>query len=84
MIYSFRFKKDGHLVMDKDTLFLGSFFGAVGAVAAAFLTHVYWIIHILMSAGNAIPAGKVILALFGIFLPPFGVMHGVYLWFNVW
>lgn len=54
----------------------------VGALAA-FVTHLYWIIHLLMTSA-AIPGGKVLLAVIGVLFPPFGCVHGVYLWFNAW
>ena len=65
-------------------------FGLIGAgisffvgCTAAFLTHLWWIIHLLMSV-DAIPGGKVVLAFFGVFFLPLGCLHGVYLWFNQW
>ena len=52
-------------------------------VIAAYGTHIYWIIWLLMTS-QSVPFGKVILAVVGLLVPPLAVVHGGYLWFNNW
>lgn len=48
---------------------------------AAFVTHVWWIFGLLMSDAP-LTGGKVLIAALGVFIPPIGVLHGVWLWFH--
>jgi hypothetical protein len=67
-----------------DRFFMGV--GITGCVlwlitAAAFIQHCLWTIGLLMA--DATPAaGKIAIAVLGIFVPPFGALHGVWLWVN--
>lgn len=56
---------------------------AIVAAAAGYVTHLWWIISLLM-AGDAIAGGKIVLAVLGVIFFPLGCLHGVYLWFNPW
>lgn len=49
--------------------------------AAAWITHVVWIIKVLASAAGA-TFGQIALGVLGAFLPPIGVIHGLILWFS--
>ena len=48
---------------------------------AAWITHVVWIVKILMSAAGA-TAGQIALGALGAFMPPIGVIHGIIIWFS--
>jgi hypothetical protein len=60
-----------------------TFFALFGTAVAGWITHIWWIFSILM-ANAPLHAGRVLLAFFGVFIPPIGALHGVYLWFNAW
>jgi hypothetical protein len=51
------------------------------AAVAGWITHLFWVISLLMN-NDSIGVGKVMLALAGAFFPPFGALHGVWLWFH--
>lgn len=55
--------------------------GALSMIAG-FITHCFWIFAMLMN--DTATDGRLLLALFGVLLPPIGCLHGVYLWFNHW
>lgn len=60
-----------------------SFIGTLIAVtAAAWVTHAIWIISKLASDAGA-TAGQIILGIAGTVVPPFGVIHGIMIWFGV-
>lgn len=48
---------------------------------AAFVRHLWWIISICMGSAP-IHGGHIVIAIFGVLFPPFGVLHGFWLWFN--
>ena len=48
---------------------------------AAWITHVVWGVNKLMSDAGA-TAGQIVLLLFGTFVPPIGVIHGLIIWFS--
>lgn len=52
------------------------------AAAAAWITHVVWIISQLASDFGA-TAGQVILGAIGAFMPPVGAIHGVMIWLGM-
>lgn len=54
---------------------------AILATVAAYITHLFWIISLLMS-DVSVPAGKVIIAIVGLLVPPLGCVHGFWLWFH--
>lgn len=59
-------------------------FGLIALVVtsvAAFIRHVWWIITICMT-GSPVTGGQVVLAIFGIMFPPFGALHGIWLWLH--
>jgi hypothetical protein len=56
---------------------------AVIAGVASYVTHLWWIISLLM-VGDVIAGGKIVLAVLGVIFFPLGCLHGVYLWFNPW
>lgn len=58
----------------------GSLVLVIGA-AAAWLTHVVWIVKALASTAGA-TAGQIVLGVLGAFVPPVGVIHGLILWFS--
>lgn len=47
---------------------------------AGFFTHLFWIFETFMSEAG-ITFGQFVLAAIGVFLPPIGILHGIYLWF---
>lgn len=51
------------------------------SVAAAWVTHIVWIIKALSSDAGA-TAGQIVLGVLGAFIPPIGVIHGLILWFS--
>lgn len=57
-------------------------FGGIGAVVAAYITHLIWIVKILMFSSGSIPIGHAILAVIGLIFPPLGVIHGFVIWFT--
>ena len=50
------------------------------ASVAAWITHIYWSLSGLFS-GSMNETNEYVVAILGVFLPPIGVVHGVYLWF---
>lgn len=48
---------------------------------SAFIRHCWWTLTLLMSDAP-LTAGKAALALLGVFVPPLGALHGVWLWFH--
>ena len=54
---------------------IGIFF----AVLAGWVTHIVWVIKLLMNGDPSI--GHVALAIIGAIAPPVGAIHGIYLWF---
>ncbi len=48
---------------------------------AAYVRHCWWTLTMLM-ADAPLYGGKVVIAIGGILFPPFGVLHGVWLWFH--
>lgn len=48
---------------------------------AAFVRHCWWTLGLLMSDAP-LTAGKAVLAVLGILMPPLGCLHGVWLWFH--
>lgn len=64
---------------DAGALAMFGTFGAIGlAAVAAYFTHIWWIIGMLM-ADQPLYGGKVAIAILGLFVPPFGVLHGIWL-----
>ncbi len=59
---------------------VGCLFAFLG-MAAAWATHVVWVIGKLAGAAG-ITGGQLILAVLGSFIPPVGVIHGVMIWFG--
>ena len=51
------------------------------AVLSAYITHLKWALALLTSDATA-STGQYILSVFGTFMPPIGVIHGVMLWFS--
>jgi len=49
--------------------------------AAAWITHVVWIVKALASSSGA-TMGQMVLGGLGAFMPPIGVVHGIILWFS--
>ena len=70
--------------MFSDKVFVGAGVATLLAwvtVVAAYVTHLSWTILMLM--GDVVrPANKIVLALIGAVVPPFGALHGVLLWFS--
>jgi len=67
---------------DTTDLFVG--LGCLGffiGIVAAWLTHLWWTLTLLMSEASH-PVGHYILAVLGVLLAPFGALHGVWLWFH--
>jgi len=62
---------------------IGTAMSVFFSLVAGFVTHLWWIISLLMTAG-AVPGGKIVLAFIGVIIPPFWCLHGIYLWFNHW
>ena len=48
---------------------------------ASWVTHIWWSLSGLFS-GEMDTLSKVVVALLGLFVPPLGCIHGVYLWFT--
>lgn len=55
--------------------------GFVITVVAAFIRHCWWSLGMLMS-DQPLMAGKLILAVLGVVIPPLGVLHGIWLWLH--
>ncbi|MGZ8364798.1 MAG: hypothetical protein ACXWWG_00635 [Nitrospira sp.] len=51
------------------------------SVFAAWVTHILWLFTTLTSAAGA-TAGQIVLGILGVFVPPLGVLHGIFLWFT--
>jgi len=47
----------------------------------AYLTHLWWSLSGLFT-GSMNAVNEYLIAGFGIFMPPIGVLHGFYLWFS--
>jgi hypothetical protein len=50
------------------------------SMIASFLTHISWTLYMLMGS-EEITAKIAVIMLAGTFFPPFGVLHGFWLWF---
>tara|TARA_B100001750_G_scaffold80884_1_gene64280 strand:+ start:2638 stop:2844 length:207 start_codon:yes stop_codon:yes gene_type:complete len=48
---------------------------------SAWLTHLWWSLSGLFS-GEMDTLSEIAVALLGIFIPPLGCLHGIYLWFT--
>lgn len=62
-------------------------FGGLGvaiilASAAAWVTHIVWIIRTLAGDAGA-TVGQMVLGALGAFMPPIGVIHGFLIWFGL-
>lgn len=73
--------------IDAETVGVTAMIATIGGVIigaiAGFITHLWWLISMLM-AGNSVPAGHVVIAIFGTLIPPLGCLHGVWIWFHPW
>ena len=49
-------------------------------VIAPYLTHIVWSIHGLFT-GEFTETHEYVVSVVGVFMPPFGWLHGLYLWF---
>lgn len=70
--------------MSEDTPYLiliGALVTFVVASAAAWATHVVWVIGKITS-GDPVTGGEMALGVLGAFMPPIGVIHGVIIWFS--
>ena len=52
----------------------------IGGIAA-FITHLWWTLTMLTNE-HVITVGKLAIAVLGIIVPPFGALHGVWLWLH--
>tara|TARA_R110000744_G_scaffold241077_1_gene358390 strand:- start:301 stop:489 length:189 start_codon:yes stop_codon:yes gene_type:complete len=59
---------------------LGSWFIVLGLIIAPYLTHLIWSIKGLFT-GSFTETSQYVVSVIGIFMPPFGWLHGLYLWF---
>ena len=64
------------------SVFFAAWISFAIACAAAWVTHVIWIIKVLASSAGA-TAGQMVLGALGAFMPPVGVIHGFMIWFGV-
>ena len=68
-------------IVEANTVLVFSVVAAFATAVAAFLRHAWWTIGLMMS-NEPLAAGKAILAVLGILIPPLGAFHGVWLWFH--
>jgi hypothetical protein len=50
------------------------------APIAAWITHIYWSLSGLFT-GSMTETSDFVIAVLGAFIPPIGIIHGIYLWF---
>lgn len=65
--------------MNDPTLHLLMMAVPVVTAISAFIRHCWWSLSLLMSDAP-LTAGKALLAGIGIFMPPIGMLHGIWLW----
>jgi hypothetical protein len=74
-------RRGGLMSADATFTIAGLAFGL--ACIAAYITHIVWVIRLLLATDGMVHVGRALLALFGVFCPPIGVIHGVMIWFGV-
>jgi len=65
---------------DKSLVFGTGLFGLVLACIFAWGTHIWWLISSALA--GAATASHVVLGILGLVFPPFGIVHGVMIWFG--
>ena len=65
----------------KEILFIGSillfWISVVLTLITGYITNIIYIFNL----GQLNPTGETILSIIGVFIPPLGIIHGIYTWF---
>lgn len=65
---------------DKMNKFLWAIVPLIAVNLAAWITHLWWSLSGLFS-GSMNQINEYVIAILGAFIPPIGIIHGIYLWF---